>query len=156
MLPKTGRDCKLYYNAGTVAVPVWTEVAEVSDVSIDGLERAVAELKRRANQFTKGLAGLIGMITAGFTLQHGLGATVFTALITNFFAGTPQEWLIANGDVTTAGTQGLRCPFLLSGFPWNQPLEEVSGHECKLSGAYMEDELDAEVDPEWYTVAGGA
>jgi len=154
MLPKTGRDCKLYYNTGTVATPVWTEIDEVADVSVDGLERSIAELKRRAKQFTKGLAGLIGMITAGFTLQHGLKPAVFGALITLFFDGTPKEWLIANGDVTVDGTQGLRCPFILSSFPWNQPLEDVSGHECKLSGAYMEDEADDEVDPEWYVVAG--
>lgn len=153
MPPMTGAKMKMYINTGTVAIPVWTEISEVGDVAIDGLSRTVAELKRRAKEFTKGLPGLIGLITASFTLHHGLGAANFTTIQTAFFAGTIKEWAFMNGAITGSGNQGLRCPFLISDFPWNQPLEEASGHEVKLSGAYMEEPAGTEIDPSWYTVA---
>ena len=153
MPPKTGKDMKLYRNTGTVAAPVWSEVAEVGDVSIPDLSRALAELKRRANEFTKNLAGLINSIAVEFRLHHGLDAATFTALVTAFFDGTPEEWAVMNGDITTAGNQGLRVPCLVEQFPWDQPLEDVSGHDVRLAVAYMEEPAGTEIDPSWHTAA---
>lgn len=151
MAPKTGKDMYLYYNSGTHASPTWVDIDEVGDVSIDGLSRTIAELKRRAKDFTKGLPGLLSLMTVTFTLLHGLNATVFTALIGYFFAGTVKEYAIMDGSITVAGSQGLRSAFLISEFPFNQPLEDVAGHEVKLSGAYWEEPAGTEIDPDWYT-----
>jgi len=142
---------KLYRNTGTVATPVWSEVDEVGDVSIADLAIGLAELKRRANNFTKNLASLVQSIAVEFRLHYGLDATNFDALRGNFFAQTIEEWAVMSGDITTTGEQGLRCPFLLEQFPWDQPLEDVSGHDVRLAIAYFE-EAAAEIDPSWYTV----
>jgi len=152
MPPKTGHQMKLYRNTGTVATPVWSEVDEVGDVSIPDFSRGLAELKRRASDYTKNLASLIQSIAVEFRLHHGLDATNFDAIRTNFFDATPEEWVVMNGDITTAGNEGLRLPALVEQFPWDQPLEDVSGHDVRLAIAYMEED-STEVDASWYTVA---
>jgi hypothetical protein len=150
-MPKTGGEMKMYRNTGTPGTPTWSEVAEVGDVSIPDLARALAELKRRANDFGKVLPAKINVVGVEFRLHHGLDATNFDAMVTNFFDGTAEEWAVMNGDITEVGTQGLRLPAIIENFPWEQNLEDVSGHDVRLACAYME-ESGSEVDPEWYTV----
>lgn len=149
--PKTGHKMKLYRNSGTPTTPVWALVDEVGDVSIPDLSRGLAELKRRANEFTKNLASLIQSIAIEFRLHYGLGATQYNAVRQAFFSGTPEEWAIMDGDITENGSQGLRLPVIVEQFPWDQPLEDVSGHDVRLAVAYMVDG-STEVDPSWYTV----
>lgn len=144
---------KLYRNTGTVAVPVWSEVAEVGDVSIPDLSMGLAELKRRANDFTKNLPTMIQSIAIEARLIHGLDATNFDAIRANFFAGTIEEWAIMNGDIATAGNEGMRIPALVEQFPWDQPLEDISGHDLRLAIAYMEEPADTEIEPSWYVVS---
>jgi len=150
--PATGHKLKLYRNTATIASPTWALVAEVGDVSIPDLSIGLAELKRRANQWTKNLASLFQTIALEFRLHHGLDATTFTALRTAFFAQTISEWAIMDGPIATAGSEGLRCPFLIEQFPWDQPLEDVNGHDVRLASAYMV-ESSTEVDPSWYVVS---
>lgn len=148
--PNTGHKMFLYRNTGTVAVPVWTVVAEIGDVSIPDFSMGLSELKRRANNFTKNLASLIQGIAIEFRLHHGLDSTNYTALRTNFLAGTAEEWAIMGGDITDSGSEGLRVPVLVENFPWDQPLEDVSGHDVRLAIAYMEEPAGTEIDPAWY------
>ena len=121
MPPTTGHKMKLYRNTGTFITPVWTLVAEIGDVSIPDLSFGLAELKRRANNFTKNLATLIQSIAVEFRMIHGLDATNFNAIRTNFFAATVEEWLVYNGPQATTGNQGFRLPALVEQFPWDQP-----------------------------------
>lgn len=150
--PKTGHQMKAYRNTGTYDTPVWGEVGNIGDLSVSDLTRGLAELKRRGNNFTKNLASLIQSIAVEFRMPHGLGMTTFNALQTAFFAGTAEEWAIMDGDITVDDAQGLRCPFLLENFPWDQNLEEVSGHDIRLAIAYMEEADGTEIDPSWMTV----
>jgi len=150
--PKTGHQMKIYRNTGVPSTPVWSEVDEVGDVSIPDLTRGLAELKRRASDFTKNLASIIQSIAVEFRLHHGLDPTNFDAIRANFFSGDVEEWAVMNGDITTSGNEGLRLPAIVENFPWDQPLEDVSGHDMRLAIGYME-EASTEVDPEWYTVS---
>jgi hypothetical protein len=151
MAAKTGHDMHLYRNTGTVSTPIWTEVAEIGDVSIPDFEMGIAELKRRANLWTKGVASLMQLVHVEFRLISGLGATVYTAIKTKFLGGLPEEYFVADGLAATAGTQGLRLPALVNSFPWDQPLEDVAGHDVRLALAYMESS-GTEVDPSWLVV----
>jgi hypothetical protein len=151
--PSVGHKMKMYRSTGSVATPAWALVSEVGDVSIPDLSMGLAELKRRASNFTKNLPTLIQSISVEFRLHHGLDSTTFTALRTAFFLGTPSEWAIADQAIATVGTEALRCPFLIEQFPWDQPLEEVNGHDVRLAVAYMLDGV-TEVDPSWMVVAG--
>lgn len=149
--PKTGYNMKLYRNTGTFASPTWVEIAEVGDVNLSDFTRQMAELKRRGKQFTKNLASLINSIVITFKLPFGLGASTYTYLRTAFLAGTAFEVAIMSGDITTPGEEGLRCPILLEQFPWNQALEEASGHDVQLKIAYMVSG-GSEVDPVWLVI----
>jgi len=149
MPPVVGHKMKLYRNTGTVAVPVWQEVCEIGDVSVPDLAMGLAELKRRCNDFTKNLATLMQSISVEFRMIHGLGGAIFTALVGNFFAGTIEQWAVYNGDIATAGNEGLLLPALIEQFPWDQPLEEVSGHDVRLAVAYFEEPAGTEIDPAW-------
>lgn len=152
MPPKTGHDMKLYRNTGTVAIPTWTEVTAVVDVSVSDLSRGLAELKRRGKDFTKNLASLIQSIAVEFRLHHGLDATNFTDIQQNFFNGTVEEWAVMDGDIATSGSEGLQFPAMVEQFPWEQPLEDVSGHDIRLAVGYLEDAGGSEVDPSWKVV----
>ena len=149
--PNVGHKMKLYRNTGTHASPAWSEVAEVGDVSIPDLSMGLAELKRRGSDFTKNLPTMIQSIAVEARLIHGLDTTTFAAIRTAFFAGDVEEYAVMDGDITVSGSQGLRVPALVEAFPWDQPLEDVSGHDIRLAVAYLE-ESGSEVDPDWYTV----
>lgn len=151
--PTTGHRMKAYINAGTHAVPVWTEVGEIGDLNISDLTRSMAELARRANGFKKNLASLINVIAAEFRLHFGLNRTVYDLVREAFFDGTPYEWAFMNGAIATNGHQGLTLPMLVENFPMDQGLENVAGHDVRLCAAYHEDEVNGgEIDPYWYVV----
>lgn len=148
--PKTGHKMFLYRNTGTVASPVWGLVDEIQDANLSDFTRGLAELKRRANNFTKNLASLMQSIAFEFRLHFGLDLATYEAVRDDHFNGTPREWAIMGSDITY-DAYGLRCPFLVEQFPWDQPLEDVSGHDVRLAIAYMLSE-SVEVDPGWYNV----
>jgi hypothetical protein len=141
---------KAYRNTGTVASPVWAEVSEIGDLSISDFTRGIAELKRRANEYTKGLPSLFQMMALEFRLHFGLGQTQYEAIRDAHLNGTVEEWAIMSGDIAY-NSYGLRCPFIVEQFPWDQPLEDVSGHDVRLVIGYMTSG-GSEVNPSWYTV----
>lgn len=150
--PTTGHRMKLYLNDGTVATPSWTLIDEVTDVSIPDLSVGLAELKRRASNFTKNLVTIMQPISLEFRMHHGLDDAMFTTLRTMFFASTPAEWASMDQEIATAGSEGLRCPFVIADFPWDQPLEDVNGHDIRLAIAYMI-EAGNEIEPSWMVVS---
>lgn len=148
--PQAGHKFKFYRNTGSVASPTWGLMAEIGDLSIDSLVMGVAELKRRASMWTKALGTLIQLGTISFRMHFGLDATNFAGVRTDFLAGTPREYAILSGLVTY-DAEGWRLPLLLTDFPWDQALEDVSGHDVKAAIAYYTSG-GSEVDPSWMTV----
>ena len=151
MSAKTGHNLYLYYNSATNASPTWVQIAQVEDVNVDQLAWDTAELTRRASRFVLEIATVM-RIGCMFKLWHGLGATVFDAIRTAFFARTATIFAIANGPIATAGTEYLKLPALVKEFPWNQPLREVSSHDVRIVPTYFE-ESSAEVEPSWNEVS---
>lgn len=148
--PVTGADCYMYYESTqTGSGTTWVLIDEVGDVSFNaGLN--VAEMKRRSTRYTKNIASLYDSFTAEFTLIHGLNATVFDALRAAFFARTIYEYAFMDGLDGTAASEGFRCPMIITQFPFNQPLEDVAGHQIQLSIAYMLASTDSdEINPSW-------
>ena len=150
--PKTGKQMKLYRNTGTDASPTWVLVCDISDVNINDLSVGTAELKRRCSDWVKALPTLFGLVTLEFTLLHGLDPTTFTAIRQDFFAKTVRQWAVMDGLIDTVGSEGLILPGLLQNFPWNQPLEDVSGHDIQLVTGYLQ-ESSVEIDPYWLVVS---
>src|SRR5437868_1297688 len=110
--PVTGQKMKAYRNSGTHAVPVWNEVGNMGDLSVPDLTRNIAELKRRANEFTKGLTSNFAMFAFEFRLHFGLGKTQYDAVRPRFFAANVEESAIMNGAIATNGNQGLTSQWI--------------------------------------------
>lgn len=152
MAAQVGHQMKLFVNGGTNAAPVWAEIGDVVDVSLPDLSMGLAELKRRSSGFTKNVATLIQSISIEFRLVYGLDSTQYNAIRTQFFNGEVREYAIMSGNINGSGNEGLRMPALVEQFPWDQPLEDISGHDVRLAVAYDE-EGGSEYDPEWFTIA---
>lgn len=148
--PRTGHKMKLYRNTGTPGTPSWSLISEIGDVSISDFTRGLAELKRRANEFTKNLPTLFQAIALEFRLHYGLGYTQWAAIRDAHLNGTVEEYAVMSGDITY-DSYGMRCPFIVEQFPWDQPLEDVAGHDVRLAIGYMTSG-GTEVDPSWYNV----
>lgn len=149
--PVTGHRMKAYVNTGMHATPVWLEVGEIGDLSIPDMTRALAPLTRRANDFTKNLASHINSIAVEFRLHFGLGRTAYDIIRAAYFNGDTYEWAFMNGAIATSGHQGLTLPMIVENFPWDQGLENASGHDVRLAVGYHE-EAHGEVDPYWFIV----
>jgi hypothetical protein len=150
--PRTGFAMKLYYATGNMNTPTWNEVGSVGDVNISSLSRGMAELKRRGSYYTKNLPSLFESITVEFTIPFGVSQTAYDQIRADFFSGTARLWAVMSGDITVSGVQGLVLPALVTQFPWDQPLEDVSNHNIQLSVAYLENSSGQELDPYWLVV----
>lgn len=155
MTPNVGANMKLYYNSGTNASPTWVDIDEVGDVRTNGIEWSSGVLARRSNTYKKEIPARIEPITITFTLIHGLDATVFDVLRAASMAGTVYQFAIMNGSIETSGNEGFTVPGWLKRFPWDQPLEDISGHECEMVGGYLE-ESSTEIDPAWKEVGSSS
>lgn len=149
--PTVGANMAFLVNNGTVAVPVWLEISEIGDLNISDMSRNLAELKRRANAFTKNLPALINSISVEFKLLHGLGAVVHAQLRAAFFSGIVKQYAISSFGMVAVDSEVLLLPALVESFPWNQPLEQATDHDVRLATGYMV-ESNVEIDPEWQIV----
>lgn len=153
---KTGHDFYLYIgeaaDGGAEALQL---IDQVEDVNVTGLEYALAELKRRKSRWNlKVVTTLSAAIT--FKLWHKLSPDKFDFLRSAFFEQTPLEVWVLNGPIAEPGTEGLKLICQLSQFPWNQPLEEISNHDCQLDPTYYFDEgEEEEIEPEWIVIESG-
>lgn len=156
MRAKTGGNMFMYRSTGTFAAPVWVLVASVEDVSISELTRKLAEMRMRSSQFTKNLPALIDTIAVEFKHWYGIDSTNFTALQTMFFSGIIEEWAIMDDLITTTGSQGLRAAFIVAEFPIDEGIENAASIAVGLKNAYWESPPGTQVDPAWYSIAGGS
>ena len=67
----------------------------------------------------------------------------FTAIKDAFFNGTSVEFAVMDGDIATAGSQGLRASMAITGFSRNEPLEEAMSVSVTAKPTYSAN------PPEW-------
>jgi hypothetical protein len=149
--PSVGKWMFFYYNSATAATPTWVLISEIGDLNISDLSRNLAELKRRANPFTKNLPALINSIAVEFKLIFGLQQVMHAILRGAFFSATVFQYAIMNDAIALEDTEGLLLPAIIEQFPWNQPLESVSDHDVRLATAYWISG-GQEIDPAWLIV----
>ena len=70
----------------------------------------------------------------------------FTAIQTAFFAKTAVEFLILDGDESTAGSQGLRATCMIKGFTRNETLGEALTVDVSIKPV-----KNSDAAPAWYT-----
>lgn len=143
---KLGMECKLYRNTGTYGSPVWVEIDNARDVTLN-LEKGEADLTTRANDGWRASAGTLKDASVEFEMVWDTGDAGFTALQEAWFNGTAVEVAVMDGDITEVGSQGLRATMDVTTFSRSEPLEEGVTVSVTMKPTY------ASNAPEWLTVS---
>lgn len=142
-----GLDAKLYYNTGTYASPVWTEIDDAQDVSLN-MQAGEAEAKRRGGGgWGETIAGL-KEATIEFGLLHRTSSTPYQAVRDAFLNRTTIELLVLNGASTNTGSEGLRATCHITQFNREEPLEEALTFAVTAKPT-----PNADAVPAWFTVS---
>ena len=144
-----GMEGKLYRNTGTYDSPVWDEVGNVRDLTLN-LEKAEADVTSRANNGWRALAGALKEASIEFEMVWDTSDVDFSAFQDAFLNNTTVEVAIMDGDITAAGTEGLRATCEVYSFSRNEPLEEAMPVTDALKPAYSEHA------PAWMTVSASS
>lgn len=151
--PKTGASCKLFYNTGTNASPVWVEVDPIDDLTQSDRSVNVVEVPTRASRYPMGLAGMRGLPKLSFGVLHGVNNTVQDQIRGDHDAEPPtvRQYWAADGASGTTGTEGLAFYGLVGVFNQNQPLEDGVKFDVEIHHAWFL-ESSARVLPTWKEV----
>jgi len=147
MSAKAGMQAKLYRNTATYETPTWALVPNVKDLTLN-LEKGQADVTTRANSGWKASIGTLKDGGIEFEMVWDTADEGFTAIRDAYLNDTALELAVMDGDITVAGSQGLRAAFVVTNFSRKEPLEEGISVSVTLKVAYSENA------PEWMTVAG--
>lgn len=146
MAAKPGMQAKLYRNTGTYAAPTWALVPNVKDLTLN-LEKGQADVTTRANNGWKASIGTLKDGGIEFEMVWDTEDEGFTAIRDAYLNDAALELAVMDGDITVAGSQGLRASFVVTNFSRKEPLEEGISVSVTLKVAYSDNA------PEWLTVA---
>lgn len=122
---KLGFEAKLYFcAAGIGGTPVWTELSRVKDVSLN-VEASEADVTTRANGGHKAVVGGLKEATVECELPWDPAAAGFTVLRDAFLNRTAVGLAVMDGDITTAGSQGLWADCAILKFDRGEKLDEA-------------------------------
>jgi len=148
MAKKLGRDCKLYYSDAVFAAAddavnqSWNEITNVKDLTTN-LEKGEADVSTRASSWRQTLATLKdGSID--FEMMWDTSDAAFTVLQEAWLNDDEVGIAAMDGDIDTAGSEGLASNFNVFSFSRPEPLEE---------GVTVSIVLKPSSYTEWYTVA---
>src|SRR5678816_452741 len=110
----TGRECDLYYNAGTFGSPTWTLIARAVDVSYTiGSERG--DLSSRISKWKMEGKALNSLeLTFGYRYRQLLTDAVFDALRPMALSDTKVEFAICDTTIATTGAEYLRATYQIT------------------------------------------
>jgi len=141
---KSGRQAKTYRNIASWASPSWSEMKIVKDVLRDS-KWGDDDASTRESVFE---LSILTLLSSPINLQvaHVPANAHYIALREAFENGTTVEMLVLDGDVTTAGSRGIRADWHVVEFPEAQPLKGEMMHEVVLKMAQTGNA------PTWYAV----
>ena len=144
-------DAKLYYNTGSYAVPAWTEICNVMDLTLS-LEQSEVEVTRRCSGGFRDY--LNGLIDAGveFKMLYDNNDAAFTAFQDAFFNKTNVELAVMDGAIATTGSEGLRAIMMVRSFTRNESLGEALTVDVSLKPVVNTADSGSHAPPTWYTV----
>lgn len=123
--PQLGGNAKLYYAVELGATtPVWVEITQAIDVALED-SRNTGTIAWRGSDFEYDLPAKrkVGPITFG--LQHFRPTTTLeTALRDAYRQRTTLQFLVADGDESSADTKGISFHGRVTQFMGNQPLQD--------------------------------
>lgn len=146
-----GRDARLYRNTGTVTVPVWTEVKEARDISLNMAADKVDQSDRSTRFKLYDAGGIDVSISATLTYRSGnANCEAIRDLLLNNCA---EQMLLISGPVATAGSEGLKAGFKVFSNNLQYPLADGMTVEIELAPSYYESPAapGVQIAPEWFT-----
>jgi len=126
---KLGMNCKFYHSAtllsetsGPDAV-TWNEIENVRDLTLN-LETGEADITTRANNGWRATAATLKDGSIEFEMLWDTGDAAFGALKDAWANSTEIALAAMDGDIETAGSEGLAGNFTVTNFSRSEPLEE--------------------------------
>ena len=120
---KLGLEAKLFRNTGDYATPIWVELENVKDLTLN-LEAGEADVTTRGNAGWRATVATLKDGSIEFEMVWDTADAGFTAIKDAFFNNDTIELAVMDGDIATAGSQGLRAMMSIINFSRNEPLEE--------------------------------
>lgn len=146
MALKLGMAAKLYFKTGGVAaVGAWSELTNVKDVTLS-LETGEADVTTRANAGWKATVATLKEGSVEFEMVWDSADAGFTAIKNAFFGNLAIGLAVMDGELATAGTQGLQADFSITQFSREEPLEEAIRVKVQAKVTY------SATAPQWVTV----
>jgi hypothetical protein len=123
---KLGSEMKLYYcAAGIGGTPVWTELSIVKDVKLN-IDKGEADVSTRAGGGWKQTVGALKDAGIEFEMPWDTEDAGFQAVKGAYFAGSAIGLAVMDGDIETAGSEGLWADCAVLKFDRNEPLENAA------------------------------
>ncbi len=126
-----GMDCKIYRNTGTYNVPVWNEVGNVRDVTLN-LETATADATTRMNNGWRATVATLKDGSVEFEMLWDPTDGDFAAFFAVWMFNGVLDCLILDENVVVNGAQGLRADFAITNFTRSEPLEDITKAQVKM------------------------
>jgi len=121
--------CKFYYSSTLLSEAsgpgevTWNEVKNVRDLTLN-LETGEADVTTRANNGWRATAATLKDGSIEFEMLWDTGDAAFGALKDAWADGDEIALAAMDGDVATAGSEGLAGNFTVTNFSRSEPLEE--------------------------------
>ena len=121
-----GGDAKFYRNAGSYGTPSWALVSNCGDADIADSRTAVDAPTRAGFPYIGYLPGRRDItLTWSMLNKKGSVDTHLAAMRTAYDSGNPIELAVADGDISTVGTNYRRIYFIITKCDEGQPLDGV-------------------------------
>lgn len=141
-----GLDCKLYRNTGTYGSPTWVLIENVKDVTLS-LTKSSADVTTRNNGGWRAEIGALKEGSIEFDSVWDTTDADFAVILAAWVANTTVEFLVLDGLLATAGSQGLRASCQVMECTRTEPLEEAV-----MAKVVLKPTISANA-PEWYTAS---
>ena len=142
MAIKLGMNAKLFRNTGDYALPVWVEMPNVKDLTLN-LETGEADVTTRGNAGWKATLATLKDGSVEFEAIWDTEDAGFSVLEVAYFTSGFVEVAVMDGDLTLAGNEGLRATMAVTNFTRNEQLEEAITASVSMKPGY------AVNPPEW-------
>lgn len=145
-----GRDARLYRNTGTISVPVWTEVKEARDITLNMAGDKV-EQSDRSTRFKLYDVGSIDLSISA-TLTYRTGNANCEALRNLLLNNCAEQMALMSGPIATVGSEGIKAGFKVFTNNHAFPMADGMTVEIELAPCYYEDPTVAgvQIAPAWY------
>lgn len=146
-----GRECNLYYNAGTFGSPTWTLIPRAMDVSLP-VTAEYGDVSSRISIFKMQAKSqvVVGPLTFGYRYRQLVTDAIFDALRPMALSNTKVEFALCDTTIATTGAEYLRATYQLA-MTINQPMTDGVSVDFEAT-VTSEEDTGTLREPTWTSV----